>query len=59
MAHIQNLAHGGLGRALTPSDVAAKLIADGYARMAVGGLMATDKAHILLAQSGIKPPRWQ
>ena len=59
LAHIQELAYGGLTRAKTPKDVAEQLIKDGYARHAVGGLMATDAAHRLLVAKGIKPPRWK
>lgn len=56
--HLYNLAYGGLMRTKTPDDVADQLIKDGYARKAVGGLVATDAAHQFLVSSGISPPRW-
>jgi hypothetical protein len=59
LAHLHNLAYGGLGRARTPDDVAEELVKNGYAKHAAGGLMATDIAHRVLLQHGIKPPRWQ
>ena len=57
--HLHNLAYGGLLRSKTPDDVAEKLIQDGYARRAVGGLVATDAAHQMLVQHGFKPEKWK
>lgn len=57
--HLTNLCFGGLMRTKTPDDVAEKLIQQGYARHAVGGLVATDAAHQLLVSKGFKPPKWQ
>lgn len=57
--HLLNLSYGGLMRSKTPDDVADQLIHDGYARRAVGGLMATDAAHQLLVDRGLKPKSWQ
>lgn len=57
--HLQNLCYGGLMRAVTPTEVADELIQKGYARKAIGGLMATDAAHQLLAAKGFKPDRWK
>lgn len=48
IAHLQNLATGGLLRTITPEHVAEKFIKLGYARKAAGGLVATDGAHKLL-----------
>lgn len=59
LGHLANLSYGGLMRAKTPDDVSEQLIKDGYARKAVGGLMATDAAHTVLLQHGIKPLRWK
>lgn len=59
LPHIQNLAFGGLMRTVTPDDVADDLIKNGYARKAVGGLVATDAAHQLLITKGFKPPSWK
>lgn len=48
IAHLQNLATGGLMRTITPEHVAEKFIKLGYAKKAVGGLVATDGAQKLL-----------
>lgn len=44
-SHLQNLVGNGLMRTATPPDVEAHFLQSGYARKAVGGLMATDAGH--------------
>lgn len=55
--HIKNIAYGGLLRTITPDDVADKLVQDGYARRAIGGLVATDTAHQFLIENGHLPQK--
>ena len=43
--HLQNLVGNGLMRKVLPDDVAQHFLQAGYARQAVGGLMATDAGH--------------
>lgn len=57
--HLQNLAYNGLMRTVIPDDVAEHFIQNGYAKNAVGGLIATDAAHQVLVERGIKPKAWQ
>lgn len=48
--HLQNLVENGLLRKVTPPDIAEHFLQAGYARKAVGGLMATDAGHRALMQ---------
>lgn len=43
--HLQNLVGNGLMRKVTPDDVTEYFLQQGYARKAVGGLMATEAGH--------------
>lgn len=49
-SHLQNLVGNGLMRTTTPPDVETHFLQAGYARKAVGGLMATDAGHRVLMQ---------
>ena len=57
--HLENLAYNGLMRTVIPEDVVEHFIQTGYARNAVGGLIATDQAHEALTERGIKPRAWR
>lgn len=57
--HLENLAYNGLMRTKLPDDVAEHFIKHGYARNAVGGLMATSSAQRALIEKGIKPKVWR
>lgn len=50
MAHLHNIAFGGLMRTTTPSHIEESLVKSGYARKAVGGLMPTEATHKLLSK---------
>lgn len=55
-AHLQNLVGNGLMRKIIPPDVEVHFLQTGYARQAVGGLMATDAGHkaLIMYNKGIK-----
>ena len=44
LPHLENLITGGLMRKITPPEIEAKFLRSGYARKAVGGLVATETA---------------
>jgi len=49
-AHLHNIAYGGLMRTVTPEHISETLLKQGYIRNAVGGTVATDAGHRLLAK---------